>query len=295
MTTTADPRERLGGTARLAGDEDGIAAPEVLALQGGAAVEGPGARTWAARGQNFVLVRAELEPGAVLPWDDALGHVVIALADDAAIEVAVGGEAVRLEGRGIVTVPPGASELRAHGTGAIARMHPAASTAAAALAQNTASYEHPHPRVRQVEPAAGEVRTLRAHRLADFPNDGSRFGTIFRTETLMVNVLDDQEGPRDTERLSPHHHDDFEQGSFTLEGSWIHHIRTPWTKRMSRWRDDDRIEVDGAALTIIPPPTVHTSRAVGAGTNRMIDLFSPARDDFEAQGWVVNADDYADR
>jgi hypothetical protein len=174
-------------------------------------------------------------------------------------------------------------------------MFPAASAPASDLAVNGASYAEPHPRVRIVAPERGEVTALRAHRLDEFPNPGGRFGTIFRTETLMVNFLDDAIGPRDPERLSPHHHDDFEQGSFTIAGTWQHHIRTPWTKRQSQWREDDHLEVTGPSLTIIPPPTVHTSQAVSEGRNLMIDLFSPSRDDFESQGWVVNADDYAGR
>ena len=37
---------------------------------------------------------------------------------------------------------------------------------------------------------------------------------------------------------------------------------------------------------------MHTSEAVGSGTNVMLDIFAPPREDFVAQGWVLNHDDY---
>ena len=109
----------------------------------------------------------------------------------------------------------------------------------------------------------------------------------------MVNVIYPQDGPRDETRLSPHSHADFEQGSLALQGSYIHHIRWPWTTNRRTWRADDHQACGSPSLTVIPPPAIHTSQAMGSGVNHLIDIFSPPRTDFSRQpGWVLNAAEY---
>lgn len=294
MYDKTDPRSRLASAPAALGTE-AIAEPEVMTFSGDtpAAVGSSGEMTWTARGQNFVVAYTSVEhPGVALNWSDGVGHVVIVADPDGAVTVSAGGEKVSLAGRGIVTVPAGESSVVVDSGSSMVRMFPQTSKAAAESV-NAESYVEPHPRVTLSPSTGDEVHGLKAYPLSDYPAEPGRFGTIFRTATLMVNFLDDAHGPRDPEKLSPHHHDDFEQGSLTIAGTWQHHIRTPWTTRQSQWRDDLHVTVEGPSLTVIPPPTVHTSQAIGSDLNLMIDLFSPPRTDFQDQGWVVNVEEYA--
>jgi hypothetical protein len=109
----------------------------------------------------------------------------------------------------------------------------------------------------------------------------------------MVNVLPEDDQPRDPTQLSPHHHDDFEQVSLQVHGDYVHHMRVPWTPDSSTWRDDEHQRCTAPAVVVIPPPLVHTSQSVEAMHHWLIDVFAPPRRDFsERPGWVRNADEY---
>ena len=134
---------------------------------------------------------------------------------------------------------------------------------------------------------------VRVYSLDNWPADPDRFGRIFRCSTFMINYFYPVPGPRDPSKMSPHYHDDFEQLSLQLGGDYVHHIRTPWIPDMGAWRDDEHMACASPALTIIPPPSIHTSQAVGNDVHQLIDIFSPPRFDFSARpGWVINADEY---
>jgi hypothetical protein len=300
MYSATDPRAALNRNAPAPDSNAPVAefaAFEFLELPPGD-VTPLGGRTWYTRAQNLVLAFSRLADGDTLrrtAAEQEHEYVVILPHDDISVEVTAGTESRTVDGRGVVIVPPGDSTVTARGAAELVRLFDVRTADLLPLCHNAASYERPHPRVAPLEPwpdpPAGH--RLRVYRNADFPLETGRFGRIFRSSAFMVNFGDTKDGPRDPNRMSPHHHDDFEQCSLTVEGDYVHHVRTPWTTRIDQWHDDVHAAVASPGLAIIPPPTVHTSQAVGEGAHMLIDIFSPPRADFSARpGWVLNADEY---
>jgi mannose-6-phosphate isomerase-like protein (cupin superfamily) len=295
----SDPRSALAtATATAAPPRPAaVAAPEYHDFSRLAPdeVSAAGSRSWIVRAQNVVLVHVRPVAGDALePTDLDSEQVVILAHDSSAARFATAAGEGELRGRGVVILPPGRCEITALGDGDLVRLVEAG-TPWAERARNAASYAEPHPNVAPLEPwpepSAGPA--LRIYPLADVPDEPGRFGRIFRSRSFMVNFLDHNDGPRDRTKLSPHHHDDFEQISLAVEGEFTHHIRTPWGTDATQWRDDDHVTVGSPSVTIIPPPTIHTTEAVGSGRNQLIDIFSGPRTDFSARpGWVLNASEY---
>ena len=115
---------------------------------------------------------------------------------------------------------------------------------------------------------------------------------MFQSETLSINWAE-YDGPRDRAMLSPHSHDDFEQGSLGLQGDFVHHLRWPWGRNSNLWRDDQHVQLGSPSLMVVPPQVIHTTEGVGPGRHLLIDVFSPPRSDFIAKNWIFNASHYA--
>jgi mannose-6-phosphate isomerase-like protein (cupin superfamily) len=116
---------------------------------------------------------------------------------------------------------------------------------------------------------------------------------LFRSTNLMVNLFLPWPEPRDETRLSPHAHDDFEQISLALEGTFKHHLRYPWVPDKTRWRDDEHVVFSSPSVLVIPARVVHTSQNIGNGVARLVDIFAPPRLDFSSKpGFVLNAAEY---
>ena len=251
-------------------------------------------KTWLTRGQNFLVAYTDASAGAVLVRDSQPDEYVFILPDrEQSATVEASGERHVVPGYSLVVVPPGASRITLTTGGRAIRILSTQSQDLNALCSNAQSYAAPHPNVPPYRPwpAPSGGHKVRVYTL-DVPPTPGRFGRIFRCSTLMVNILDPQMGPRDVTKLSPHHHDDFEQGSLAIDGAFTHHLRWPWTVDMNAWRDDEHALCASPSLTVIPPPAIHTSRGMEPGLNQLIDIFAPPREDFSKQGWVLNADEY---
>ncbi|HEV2575376.1 MAG TPA: hypothetical protein VGU72_26820 [Beijerinckiaceae bacterium] len=255
----------------------------------------PLARTWYARGQNFLVAFSDVKAGAKLARPNHPDEYCVLLPDAATgARLSARGETVETPGNSIAFMPPGDSEVVAAQDGRIIRIFSTVANDLAARCANAASYAKPHPNVALLQPWPQPRGGWKIRRYSlDVTEGEGRFGRIFRCTNLMINMLDPRDGVRDIAKLSPHHHDDFEQGSLVIDGAYIHDIRWPWTPDMRIWRDDEHEFMAAPSLTVIPPPSVHTSRSVVPGLNQMIDIFSPPRLDFSNKpGWVINADDY---
>lgn len=249
--------------------------------------------SWFLRGHNFILVQSEAEPGGTFERNNQPDEHVVLLPSAGAV-ISVNGRSQNVAGNSIAFIPPGDSCVTIPEGGRFVRLFTSQSLDLVALCPNAKAYDIPRDHIPsfQAWPVPLDGWKLRHYSL-DVMKEEGRFGRIFRCTTFMVNILDPYEGPRNSSKLSPHHHDDFEQGSLVLEGSYSHHLRWPWTTDMADWRDDIEFKVGAPSALVIPPPVVHTSRATGSGHNAMVDIFCPPRMDFSLKpGWVLNADDY---
>ncbi|GAA5206034.1 hypothetical protein [Microbacterium kyungheense] len=255
-----------------------------------------GGRQWAVRGHNYTLDYVEARAGDSLTAGADVEHVVIIPDEDVDIEIETHGEKVRVVDAAVVVLPPGSARILVHRATRFVHLVDTRDASTVGKGLNVGTYQEPDPRVAElvVAPRTHPSTGPEVFLLSEYAPEPGRFGTIFRSETFLVNILDPQQGPRDPDRLSPHHHDDFEQGSLAIDGEWIHHLRTPWGPKRPEWREDEHRAVGSPSLTIIPPPVIHTSEAIGPGLNRLIDIFCPVRKDFVEQGWVLNSTNYAD-
>jgi hypothetical protein len=303
MYSSDDPRAKLaGGSAGVGAPyaESGrvlrFAAAEYVRFHEGPPQQATGdALTWFARGQNFVVAYTEAKAGAVLSRSEQLDEYML-LVPERNVEVTTdAGQEIRLvPGHALVIVPPGPSAVTVHTSGTVVRVFSTRSADLVACASNASAYAQPHSYIPPYEPwpAPPDGYRIRVYDL-DIPPVKGRFGRIFRCSSLMMNVLPLELGPRDLAHLSPHHHEDFEQGSLALQGSFTHHIRWPWTANLADWRADDHAVCPAPSLCVIPPPAIHTSAGSDPRINQLVDIFAPPRMDFsKMEGWVLNANEY---
>lgn len=250
-------------------------------------------KTWLQRGHNFLVAYSDAAPGAVFERNGQIDEYC-ALFPKSGGRIDWNGTTTEVPGFSIAFIPAGDSRVTVDEGGVMVRLFSTRSDDLAEACANARAYDVPRTHIPPFQPwpEPRDGWKTRVYSLDVAPETG-RFGRIFRCTTLMVNVLDPFEGPRDPSKMSPHHHDDFEQGSLALAGDFTHYLRWTWTSDMADWRDDQAIEMGSPSLIVIPPPVIHTTRATGAGSNLLVDIFSPPREDFSMKpGWVLNAADY---
>jgi len=253
-----------------------------------------GSTTWLARSATMIFSWTDARAGDVFARAGQVDEYVVPLfPNSAAIRVNAGAKTVEVDEPALVVIPPGDSSIEVLRDGPLVRIFSILSPDLLDQVLNPDAYEIPDarhaPLVAWPDPVGGFA--LRVYRLADTPIVPGRFGRIFRTTTVMINFLAEEPQPREPRKLSPHYHDDFEQVSMAVDGDFIHHIRYPWGPDSLQWQDDQHGQVESPSITIIPPPTIHTTQGIGPH-QQLIDVFSPPRVDFSAQGWVLNADEY---
>ena len=296
MYDATDPRASLNPAPAIPPVSASFAPPDIgrFYAEPGAA-DGPGVRSWFLCGENMVVVHSVAQADAVLVRTDQIEeYAIIAPGAGTPLAITHGGETVSAPGGCLVFVPPGTSTVRLPSGGSITRVFTTASRDLVARCPNAAAHAAPNPRIAPADPwpeppGGWRVRTYRL----DVAAEPGRFGRIWRCTTLMVNYLDPRHGPRDPAKLSPHSHDDFEQCSLALAGDFVHHLRWPWTTNMNDWLEDRHERCASPSVCVIPPPAIHTTQAIGAGLNQLVDLFCPPRLDFSRKpGWVLNEADY---
>jgi hypothetical protein len=256
---------------------------------------GPDGRTWFIRGQNAVIVYSDASPGARFERREQIDEWVLILPRPGTrATVTANNEIQEIEGHSITFVPPGDSTVVLNDGGYVLRLYTTRSTDLAERCVNAIAYKTPDGNIPPLQawPTPPDGYRIRTYSL-DVQDDSGRFGRIWRCTTFMVNFLTSQVGPRDATKLSPHHHDDFEQYSIGVQGAFTHHLRWPWGPDMRLWRKDEHEFCGTPSVAVIPPPALHTTRWIDAGVNQLVDVFSPPRRDFSLQnGWVLNAADY---
>ncbi|WP_454744447.1 hypothetical protein [Ciceribacter selenitireducens] len=298
MYVSSDPRSSLVNAAkptetrvhsRYFGSQLGLfydAPPQVSDENG---------ETWISRGQNFVVAYSAGLPDGLFARKGQIDEYAVIIPDkETTVEVTTKDGTTTVPGYSVVFIPPGDSRIRLVTAGTIVRLFTPKSLDMAEAAANREAFREPHPNVPPFEawpepPGGLKVRWY----TLDVPDDPSRFGRIYRCTTFMINYLTPRIGPRERDKVSPHHHDDFEQCSLALSGAFTHHLRWPWTTNMNIWRDDEHLYCLSPSICVIPPPAIHTTTAESPDVNQLVDIFAPPRMDFSLKpGWVLNEADY---
>lgn len=296
MYVKADPRSKMTAEAQETAPQAALPPASYYHFDDDHPYEDEnGIKTWYAPAENFIVVYSLAPDGARFERAGQPDEYALMLPDrESRLRIEWSGGETIVEGFCLAFVPPGASTIHVERGGPVVRFftRQAADLFDRARALGAAPERDPNIPPLEPWPEPDGGFKLRSYSL-DIPAQEGRFGRIFRSTNFMINPVYPRSGPRDRTKLSPHKHGDFQQCSLCLEGSYIHHIRWPWETNADLWRDDDHVKCGAPSVAIIPAGALHTSEAIGSGSNFLVDVFCPPRADFSAQpGWVLNAADY---
>jgi hypothetical protein len=296
MYTGKDPRDNL---AKAGPKKPNTVAPAADCLTFGPST-GKGQswneEGWYVRAQNFIVHFVLPQQDAEFTTKNHPDEQMYLLPDATTwLRIKTDTEEITVKGEGILIIPPGNTTVTVLTPGRIQRLLTSNSSPnLLELAINRSSYSVANqtvaPCINWPDPIEGFK--IRWYSL-DVPAEPGRFGRIWRSTNFMINVFPTQNGPRDREKLSPHTHDDFEQCSIGIDGTFLHHLRWPWTINRNEWRADEHLVAPSPSVLIIPPTVEHTTEAIGTSKNLLIDVFCPPRHDFsDMAGWVLNSEEY---
>jgi len=255
-----------------------------------------GSRHWITRAANFATVVTQATKGAVLDRENPDEYMVLLPPETEAV-IEADGERVVSRGESLTIVPPGESRVTVSNGGTVIRVFSSKASDVMAAAKNAAVYSDGAPEVTPITPWPDPVGgfRLRHYDLSKIqsPDSSPLKMRVFRSTNLMINIFVPWTSRRDERRLSPHSHEDFEQMSLALKGSFVHHLRYPWSPDKTRWRNDEHEHYDSPSVLVIPARVIHTTQDVGEGSTWLIDIFAPPRMDFSSKpGFVLNAAEY---
>ena len=206
-------------------------------------------------------------------------------------------ERVEAKGESLTIVPPGPSRVTVGAPVIVVHVFSNKAADVAAAAANAATYSDGAPEVAPIVPWPDPVGGFRLRHYAvseiESPDPTPLKMRLFRSSNLMINIFKPWTERHNESQLSPHSHEDFEQVSLALQGSFVHHLRYPWGPNETKWDDDEHEHFDSPSVLVIPPRVIHTTQDIGDGTTWLIDIFGPPRVEASCRpGFVLNAADY---
>jgi redox-sensitive bicupin YhaK (pirin superfamily) len=203
-----------------------------------------GSKHWITRAANFVTIVSDAAEGAVLARTAQADEYMIFVVSGSVL-VEAGAERSEAGDETLLIVPPGDSRVIVRRDARIVRVFSNQASDLLAAAGNASIYADGAPEITPItawpDPVGGFK--LRTYRLADFtsPDPSPLKMRLFRSTNLMINLFEPWTSRRDPSRLTPHSHDDFEQMSLGLKGSFRHHLRYPWGPDLTKWEDDEHV------------------------------------------------------